>query len=153
MSIVTFDSVHGPRQPPTVRCTRLRHLRRSHSRSYRSVGTAAWPRSVWPQQQPVAHTNRCPWRRGTLTILPSVRSTMLRRTGGCSVTSDSGTRLLGDDLNRHVDQRCAGGVVSDPVHWPAASACTFGGLRPDTHDARVSECPVSCVQQIRHLVD
>ena len=30
-SMTTFDSTHGPRQPPMVRCTRLRQRRRSHS--------------------------------------------------------------------------------------------------------------------------
>src|SRR5919199_5293105 len=85
ISITTFDRTHGPRQPPMVKWTRLRHLRRSHSRSYSSVGTGAWPRSVWPQQQPEAHTNRWPWRRGTLTVLPSARRTRLRRGAARSV--------------------------------------------------------------------
>src|SRR4051794_5771150 len=88
MSIVTFDSTHGPRQPPIVKWTLLRHLRRSHSLSYRSTGTGAWPRSVCPQQQPVAHTNRWPCRRGTLTVLPSARMTRLRRDADGEVVID-----------------------------------------------------------------
>ena len=80
-SITTLASAHGPRQPPMVRCTVLRSRLRSHSLWYSSSGTGSCPRSVRPQQHPLAQTKSCPGRRKTLIALPSARRTRLRGRG------------------------------------------------------------------------
>src|SRR5690349_22073019 len=88
-----------------VRWTTLRRRRRSHSRWKVSVGTAAKPSSVRPQQHPVSHTKSWPRKRATLTGRPSRRTTMLRRrwyTGPPSAGRGGGGPHLG-----HPDQRVA----------------------------------------------